>query len=102
MIRVTFECLTALEQRGQTLFALTNYSIIMNAIRIRTQINQDNGLILKNLPLPKGKHVEVIILEDDAKVKLSTQERFPLRGKSIRFDDPFGSASDEIDWEVMR
>jgi len=74
----------------------------MNAIRIRTQINQDNDLILKDLPLLKGKHVEIIILEDDAEVKSSTQERFPLRGKPIRFDEPFGSASDETDWEVMR
>lgn len=74
----------------------------MNAIRTRTQINQDNGLILKDLPLAEGKHVEIIILEDDIEIMSSTQERFPLRAKPIRFDDPFGSASDETDWEVMR
>lgn len=74
----------------------------MNAIRIRTQISQNNELILKDLPLLKGKQVEVIILEDDTEVEPSNQDRFPLRGKPIRFDDPFGAATDETDWEVVR
>lgn len=74
----------------------------MNAIRIRTQISQDNELILRNLPLPKGKRVEVIILDDDQEGVLPKQNRFPLRGKPIRFDDPFGPATDETDWETAR
>ena len=74
----------------------------MNAIRIRTQISQNNELILRNLPLLKGKQVEVIILEDDTEVESSNQDRFPLRGKPIRFNDPFGAATDETDWEAIR
>ena len=74
----------------------------MNAIRIRTQISQNNELILKDLPLLKGKQVEVIILEDDTEIEPSNQDRFPLRGKPIRFNDPFGAATDETDWEAIR
>lgn len=69
----------------------------MNAIRIRTQISGNNELILRNLPLSAGRKVEVIILEDDT--PLSVNDRFPLRGKAIRFENPFDSASTETDWE---
>lgn len=69
----------------------------MNAIRIRTQVNQNHELILQNLPLSKGKRVEVIILEDDSENSLTTEERFPLRSRPIRYDDPFSSATD---WEA--
>lgn len=74
----------------------------MNAIRIRTHISQDNDLVIRNLPLPKGKRVEVIILEDDQEVMPANQNRFPLRGQLIQFDDPFGPATDETDWEAAR
>lgn len=72
----------------------------MNAIRIRTQVNQNHELILQNLPLSKGKRVEVIILEDDSENSLTTEERFPLRSRPIRYDDPFNSATGSTDWEA--
>ncbi|MGF7218403.1 hypothetical protein GGR92_004580 [Spirosoma lacussanchae] len=62
----------------------------MNAIRIRTQVDQNNSLIIRNLPLSKGKRVEVIILDADRQVQVN--ERFPLRGQPIRYKDSFGSA----------
>lgn len=76
----------------------------MNAIRIRTHISQGHELVLRNLPLAEGKKVEVIILEDDndSDISLSTRERFPLRGKTIRYEHPFDSATDETDWEAAK
>jgi len=70
----------------------------MNAIRIRTQVDQDNALVLRNLPLAKGKKVEVIILEDESVSIDSQDNRFPLRGKPLRYDKPFGPAIDNTDW----
>jgi len=70
----------------------------MNAIRIRTQIDQENSLVLRNLPLSKGKKVEVIILADDPITETVEKNRFPLRGKPLRYDDPFGSATAPSDW----
>ncbi len=72
----------------------------MNAIRIRTQVNQNHELILQNLPLSKGKRVEVIILEDDSEDRVGIEERFPLRNKPIRYDDPFSDATGTTDWEA--
>lgn len=70
----------------------------MNAIRIRTQVDQDNALVLRNLPLAKGKKVEVIILEDESVSIDSQANRFPLRGKPLRYDKPFDPAIDNTDW----
>ncbi|WP_381523282.1 hypothetical protein [Spirosoma soli] len=72
----------------------------MRAIRIHTQIDQNHELVLCNLPLSKGKNLEVIIIEEEADVKLNLNDRFPLRGKPIRFDNPFGSATDVSDWDA--
>lgn len=74
----------------------------MNAIRIRTRISQNNELILRNLPLSGGKKVEVTILEDDADEATTIHNRFPLRGKSITFENPFDAATDETDWEAAQ
>ncbi|RYF38768.1 MAG: hypothetical protein EOO38_24305 [Cytophagaceae bacterium] len=72
----------------------------MNAIRIRTQVNQNYELILQHLPLSKGQRVEIIILEDDSENAAVTEDRFPLRNRPIRYDDPFGSAAGSTDWEA--
>lgn len=72
----------------------------MNAIRIRTQVNQNHELILQHLPLSKGQRVEVIILEDDSENVAITTDRFPLRNSPIRYDDPFGNATGSTDWEA--
>ncbi|GAB3895353.1 hypothetical protein GCM10028803_11770 [Larkinella knui] len=74
----------------------------MNAIRIRTELTQNHELLLRNLPLKKGKKVEVIILEDEQEEVPSLENRFPLRGKPLRYDDPFGSATDNSDWEAAQ
>lgn len=72
----------------------------MNAIRIRTQIGQNHELVLRNLPLSKGKRVEVIILEDDSVTDMVIHNRFPMRGQAILFDKPFDPATDDSDWEA--
>jgi len=76
----------------------------MNAIRIRTQVDQNNSLIIRSLPLSKGKRVEVIMLEDelDADRQVQVNERFPLRGQPIRYEDPFGSATGDEIWEATK
>ncbi|GAB3923324.1 hypothetical protein [Larkinella terrae] len=74
----------------------------MNAIRIRTELTQNYELLLRNLPLKKGKKVEVIILEDEFEDTSANQNRFPLRGKPLRYDDPFGSATETSDWEAAQ
>lgn len=74
----------------------------MNAIRIRTELTQNHELLLRNLPLKKGKKVEVIILEDEQEDIPALENRFPLRGKPLRYDDPFGSATDNSDWEATQ
>lgn len=74
----------------------------MNAIRIRTELTQNHELLLRNLPLKKGKKVEVIILEDESEDMPTNENRFPLRGKPLRYDDPFGSATDASDWEAAQ
>ncbi|WP_265993290.1 hypothetical protein [Larkinella insperata] len=59
-------------------------------------------MLLRNLPLKKGRKVEVIILEDESEDLPTNEVRFPLRGKPLRYDDPFGQATDASDWEAAQ
>ena len=35
-----------------------------------------------------------------SKLDVKDTEAYPLRGSVLRYDDPFGSATDEDDWEA--
>lgn len=71
----------------------------MQMYRVETITSNDGTLVLKSLPFRAGDKVEVIVcnLERDRK----HNERYPLRGKPIRYVDPFdGVAEDE--WELLK
>ena len=66
----------------------------MNAHKIEVVLAEDGTLILRGLPFHAGDAVEVIILE--AKIPQQTAaslasleaNKYPLRGKVVRYDDP--------------
>lgn len=69
----------------------------MQIYRIETTISSDGTLTIKELPFRAGDKVEVIVCERERE-----QERswcYPLRGRPIRYLDPFGSVAED-DWEV--
>ncbi len=66
---------------------------------IKTTIPDDGVIVIKGLPFPPGDEVEVKI--SAYKEKDSSIERYPLRGKPFRYDNPFESIA-ENDWNVLK
>jgi hypothetical protein len=65
----------------------------------RADVHGDGALTLTGLPFPAGTRVEVVVrpVTDDATATATT---YPLRGRPLRYDAPFGSVA-EADWDVL-
>jgi hypothetical protein len=71
----------------------------MQDYRVETKVSSDGSLIIKGLPFQAGDKVEVIIRSYKHGERKGTC--YPLRGKPIRYTDPFGSVA-EKDWEALK
>jgi len=69
----------------------------MHDYRVETRVERDGSLTIKGLPFEAGDRVEVIIRSRES----GNGEGYPLRGKPVRYTDPFGSVA-EGDWEALR
>jgi hypothetical protein len=67
--------------------------------RMETTVSSDGSLIIKGLPLRAGDEVEVIIRSRECRE--GKEERYSLRGKPVRYVDPFEGVAEE-DWETLR
>ena len=71
----------------------------MQAHRAKAIVSENGSLTIEKLPFPAGKPVEVVVFP--ARNQAAVQNRYPLRGMPIQFDDPTEPAG-ECDWEVLR
>lgn len=71
----------------------------MQAYRVETVVPQNGTLTIRGVPFRAGEKVEVIILSWPR--TRDNDERYPLRGKPIRYVAPFGSVA-EADWDVLQ
>jgi hypothetical protein len=69
----------------------------MEALRVKTELQQNGTLLLNNLPLRAGQAIEVIILIQPQ--PLPAAERYALRGMPVTYTDPFEPA--EPHWEAL-
>ena len=67
--------------------------------RVEAEVSKDGSVTVRDLPFHAGDRVEVII-RDHASAQ-GKSLRYSLRGKRVRYDDPFGSVA-ENDWETLR
>jgi hypothetical protein len=70
----------------------------MQDYRVDTRVSSDGSLIIKGLPFQAGDEVEVIIRSRRPR---EGEKCYPLRGKPVRYIDPFGSVA-EGDWEALK
>ena len=70
----------------------------MQTYRTETKVGNDGTLTIKGLPFRAGERVEVIVRGQEQAARV---DRYPLRGKPLRYTDPFGSVAEE-DWEALR
>ena len=71
----------------------------MQIYHIETTVPIDGTLTIQGLPFQAGDKVEVIVRSSTQKQK--RRESYPLRGKPIRYIDPFKSVA-ENEWEVLK
>jgi len=70
----------------------------MQDYRVETRVSKDRSLTIKSLPFEAGDRVEVIIRHHNHAEEKG--KSYPLRGKPIRYTDPFGGVA-EKDWEAL-
>jgi hypothetical protein len=68
----------------------------MQDYKVETTVSSDGSLTLTGLPFKAGDAVEVIIRSRTSREARS--EPYPLRGKPVRYADPFGSVAEE-EWK---
>lgn len=70
----------------------------MQVYRIQTIVSPNRVLTLRGVPFRAGEKVEIIILSPPH--RREKKERYPLRGKTIRYLKPFDSVA-ENEWLVL-
>lgn len=70
----------------------------MQTYRIETIVAPDSTLTITDVPFPPGKHVEVVVHSSEHDEEHYV--RYPLRGKPIRYHDPFESVAED-EWAVV-
>lgn len=71
----------------------------MAAVHIQTVVGGDGTLTLRGLPSLAGHKVDVLV-RDTASGATQTA-KYPLRGKPLRFQQPFEGVA-EADWDANR
>jgi len=74
----------------------------MQDVKLEAVVSSDGGLWIEALPFPAGTRVEVIVRGRKTETQAPPEtDRYPLRGKPIRYVDPFeGVATDA--WDAMK
>ena len=70
----------------------------METFQIETTVAKDGTITIKSLPFREGTKVAVIVRGPEPERK---SNHYPLRGKPIRYTDPFGSVAED-DWKALK
>ena len=71
----------------------------METYRVVKTVAAGRKLLLDNLPFRAGDRVEVVVKSQER--GQCAGDRYPLRGKPVRYLQPFDSV-DEDQWEVLQ
>jgi len=71
----------------------------MQTFSIETVISKNHVLTIRGVPFRVGDKVQVIILNPP--IRQVRGERYPLRGKPIRYVAPFDSVA-ENEWQALQ
>jgi hypothetical protein len=71
----------------------------MQALHVEATCTEDGVITLRDLPVRQGDSVEVLVIQRSSTP--SVNERYPLRGESLEYVDPFEPVADNH-WEAGR
>lgn len=70
----------------------------MQIYRVEVTVSDNGTVLISNLPFQAGDKVEVVVRSRNP--KLAKTDRYPLRGTSIQYLNPFESVA-ENSWGVL-
>ena len=70
----------------------------MNKFKTEVIVKEDGSIDVSGLPFAPGVRVEVIVTDA---APSHFEAAYPLRGTPYKYDDPFGPAVDEANWEAL-
>ncbi len=68
----------------------------MKEHKFKVLVLADGTVVVDGVPVVKGQQVEVTITIEEPSAL-----RYPLRGLPVFYEDPFGPATDESDWNAL-
>ena len=71
----------------------------MQAHRTNAVVREDGSVVISQTPFKAGERVDVIVLSNAQAA--NPGQRYPLRGRPYRYDDPTEPVGVE-DWEAMK
>jgi hypothetical protein len=71
----------------------------MTTYRVEITIPKEKTISIRDLPFAVGERVEVVVRKRQQTPK--PQQRYPLRGKPVKYAAPFESVA-ENDWDALR
>ena len=71
----------------------------METYQAEATVSPDGALTIRDLPFRPGEKVRVIVLGH--RPRAEGEERYPLRGKPIRYRDPFESVAED-EWDALQ
>ncbi len=71
----------------------------MQTYHVETTMTSEGTLTISGLPFRVGEKIEVILRRRNH--ERQPTKKYPLRGKSIRYGDPFASVA-ENDWDALK
>ncbi len=71
----------------------------MRTYHAETTVSKGGALTIKDLPFSPGEKVEVTV--SSLEVRTQQAKRYPLRGKPVRYDEPFASVARD-EWDALK
>jgi hypothetical protein len=68
----------------------------MKEHKVTVVVVKNGRIVIDGVPVLEGQEVEVTF-----QVKETAPPTFPLRGQPVYYEDPFGPAVDESDWNAL-
>lgn len=66
---------------------------------IHKKVLPNGTIVIEDLPFEAGDEVSVTIVKS---AKSDPENRYPLRGKVVRYDNPFDPVVPPEDWEAVK
>ena len=73
----------------------------MDTFKTKTVIKKNHKIEIENLPFEEGSEVEILVSKKESTDSNENLKK-KLKGSVLKYEDPFKSAFDPEDWELLK